>query len=84
MIENQDIPKYVNEEFYEALNAWYYTKLWGLAHGTTLGWANENKSYIDAITTIEAEKNAVENEEQQARMEEAEKKKPKTPTRRGR
>ena len=56
------IENYVNEEFYVALRAWYYTKTWGLANGN-VGWANEDANYIEAITAIENEQNAIENEE---------------------
>jgi len=60
-----DIPKYLDETFYSALEKWYYTKTWGLANGK-VGWANEPKAYIDAITVIENEKNKVEAEEMEA------------------
>jgi hypothetical protein len=45
-----------------ALRAWYYTKTWGLANGL-VGWANEDADYIEAITALENEQNAMENEE---------------------
>jgi hypothetical protein len=66
-IKNKEIPFYVNETFYSALERWYTTKLWGLANGY-IGWANEPSDYIDAITTIESEKNAVEVEEMEKKM----------------
>lgn len=74
-IKNRDIPKYVNEVFWSALERWYYTKLWGLANGN--GWANEPVDYIEAITTIESEKNAIEIEEMEQRAEERKNQPPK-------
>ena len=68
-----DIPKYLDETFYSAIERWYYTKLWGLANGG-IGWANEPIDYMEAITLIEAEQNTIENEEATKRMQEAEKK----------
>lgn len=67
MIRNDALEGIVNEQFYGALQAWYYTELYGLANGD-LGWANENINYIDAITAITMEKNAMENEEHEASM----------------
>lgn len=52
----------MNEEFYTALRAWHLTKTWGLANGN-VGWANEDADYIEAISAIENEQNAMENEE---------------------
>ena len=52
----------MTEEFFTALRAWHYTKCWGLANGDA-GWANEDADYIDAITVLENEQNAIENEE---------------------
>jgi hypothetical protein len=69
-IKNKEIPEYVNDTFYSALEHWYKTKLWGLANGG-IGWANEPIGYIDAITLLEAEKNAIENEEMEKRMTES-------------
>jgi hypothetical protein len=68
-----DIPKYLDETFYSAVERWYYTKLWGLANGN-IGWANEPKDYMDVITLIESEQNAIEHEETTKRMEESKKK----------
>ena len=64
-IKNKDIPYYVDEYFYSALNAWQMTKLWGLAHGERLGWAEEPLEYIDAITILESENNKWEAEERE-------------------
>jgi hypothetical protein len=51
----------MNEEFYTALRAWHLTKTWGLANGN-VGWANEDADYIEAISAIDNEQNAMENE----------------------
>jgi hypothetical protein len=58
----------MDETFWSALEKWYYTKTWGLANGN-VGWANEPMQYIEAITLLESEKNAVEVEEMEARQE---------------
>ncbi len=55
------VEDYVNNEFYYALQYWQMTKMWGLANGNN-GWANESFDYIDAITALESEHNAMENE----------------------
>ena len=52
----------MTEEFFSALHAWHLTKTWGLANGS-VGWANEDADYIEAITTLENEQNAMEKEE---------------------
>jgi hypothetical protein len=56
------VENYVNETFYYALQAWQLTKMWGMGNGS-LGWGNEPIDYIDAITALESEQNALENEE---------------------
>jgi hypothetical protein len=50
------------------------TKMWGLANGTEVGWANEPMDYINAITVLETISNEVEREETEARMEESKQK----------
>lgn len=45
-----------------ALQYWQYTKLWGMANGQ-IGWAHEPIDYIEAITALEAEQNAMEQEQ---------------------
>ncbi len=57
----------MNELFWSALERWYYTKLWGLAHGN--GWADEPLQYIQAITVIESEQKSIEAEEHEKAME---------------
>lgn len=64
----------MDETFWSALEKWYMTKTWGLANGN-IGWANEPMEYIEAITLLESEKNAVEVEEMKARQQEMEKNK---------
>lgn len=56
------VKDYVNEDFYSALQAWQLTKMWGLANGN-VGWANEPIEYIDSISILESEQNAMEAEE---------------------
>jgi hypothetical protein len=57
-----EVENYVNDTFYYALQYWQLTKMWGMANGST-GWANEPIEYIDAITALESEQNAIEAEE---------------------
>lgn len=60
-VRAKDIEGYCDEAFYSALEMWFRTKLWGLAHGG--GWATEPIDYIDAITALESENNRMEAEE---------------------
>lgn len=48
------------------MEAWQLTKVWGLANGN-IGWANEPRSYIEAITILESESNKVQIEEMEAK-----------------
>lgn len=57
-----DIAQYRTEEFYSAMEVWQITEAWGLANGN-IGWANEPRDYIDAITILKSEDNAIQQEE---------------------
>lgn len=69
-IREKDIPLYVNEFFYSAIERWALTKMWGLAHNK--GWADEPVEYINAITVLENEQNKMEQEEMEKRRVEQE------------
>lgn len=60
-IKAHEIEKYCDETFYSALEKWVLTKMWGMPHGG--GWAEEPVDFMDAITTLESENNAIEAEE---------------------
>jgi len=62
VIYAKDIAQYRTEYFYSALEAWQLTEAWGLANGN-IGWANEPREYIEAITVLKSESNAIEQEE---------------------
>jgi hypothetical protein len=63
-----DLQKYCDETFYSAMEVWGMTKAWKLANGA-IGWANEPMEYIQAITILESESNAIQQEEMEARQE---------------
>ena len=57
----KDVKKYLEDpEFIVALEYYNYTKLWGLPNGQ--GWANEPCDVLDAITALELEAKAIEQE----------------------
>lgn len=61
IIRADEVANYCDETFYSALEKWALTKMWGMPHGG--GWAEEPVDFIDAITTLESEQNAIEAEE---------------------
>jgi len=61
VVYNREIQDYCNEFFFSAMQAWYYTKTWGMAFSG--GWAEQPCEYLEAITAIEGAYNEVENEE---------------------
>ena len=63
-----DIDSYFDDTFYSAMEVWQLTKTWGMANGS-LGWGNEPRDYIEAITTLESESIKVENENMKKSME---------------
>ena len=53
--------KITDPVFQDALSIYQLTKLWGSPNGC--GWANEPIEVLDAITALELEARAIENEE---------------------
>ena len=68
---------FLDDTFFSALEVWYYTKKWGLANGQ-VGWANEPKNYIEAITVLDAEQDMMEAERMEKQSKTAKSKSPKT------
>ena len=60
-IKAKEIAEYCDETFYSALEKWALTKMWGMPLGG--GWAEEPVDFLDAITALESEQNAIECEE---------------------
>ena len=60
IVTADDIPKYCNQEFFEALWLWNRTKTWGWAHAK--GWADEPADYVLAVMAIEDAVKVVESE----------------------
>ena len=65
-VRADEVQMYCDETFFSAMERWALTKMWGMPHGG--GWAEEPIDFIDAITTLENENNAIENEEMEASM----------------
>ncbi len=72
IVRNRDIPFYCSPErmelVSEAITLWHRTKKWGLANGA-IGWANEPKGYIEAISIIESENDNLEREQMKKQRE---------------
>lgn len=62
-----EIPKYVNDVFWEALYLWHISNKYGLPNGT-IGWANEPLDLIQAVFAIDSAHNAYEVQEQERRQ----------------
>jgi hypothetical protein len=65
-----DIDKYLTENFYAILHAWYMTKTWD-KFAFSGGWAEQPIDYIEGITAIESVYNEMEAEEMDKRMQES-------------
>ena len=56
-----DVAGYMNEEFYQAMYGWSMVKKWGLPIAG--GWAQQPKTFMDAIDVIENAYNQWEHEQ---------------------
>jgi hypothetical protein len=65
-----DIEKYCDEYFFSCVERWALTKMWGNAHGAR-GWADEPMEYVNVISIIENEQNAIEREDMEKKMAES-------------
>ena len=70
IVRADELQKYCDETFYSAMEAWGLTKIWGMANGS-IGWANEPTDYVRAITVLESESNAIQQEEMEERQNKA-------------
>lgn len=64
-VARKDIPKYVNEEFWQYYEIYRMSELFGLPNGK--GWAEEPLDVVEAIAAIKTEFKTIESE----RMEDA-------------
>jgi hypothetical protein len=70
LVYEDQISYYLDDTFYSALEAWWFTKKFkGPPHGE--GWANENVWFLSAYAAIESENDAIQKEELDAKRNEA-------------
>lgn len=72
LVWDDEVDYYLNDTFYSALEAWWFTKKFkGPPNGQ--GWYNENVLFKEAYATLESESDAIQKEEMDERQNNMEK-----------